>query len=241
MKEQDEFRKEFLRFSKLNGFNTEAMLTPYIIEERQLNVAQMDVFSRLMMERIIWLSGGVGAETSDIVQAQLMFLDSVEQKDITLHLNTPGGSVVHGLGVVDVMDYIKSDVATVNLGMCASMGSVFLAAGTPGKRSSLRTSKVMTHEVSSGTQGVIKDNRINHIESEKYNFMLFKLLGKYTGKGWKQVMEDSDRDNWLNSTEAKEYGLIDEIITPQKEGIQTIEDLMEGFEDYYFSSNIVKK
>lgn len=231
MQEQKEFTKEFNRFSELNGFNTN-MLTPYILEEREMRVTQMDVFSRLMMDRIIWLSGPVGNEMSDIVQAQLMFLDNLEEKDITFHVNTPGGSVIAGLGIIDTMDFIKSDVATVNLGMCASMGSVFLAAGTPGKRKSLRCSKVMTHQVSSGAQGNVNDNRINHKESEKFNFMLFKLLGKYTGKSWRQVMEDSDRDKWFTSKEARDYGLIDSIITPNKKDVLSIDDLMDGFDDY---------
>ena len=210
--------------------NIEAM-TPYILEEREMRVTQMDVFSRLMMDRIIWLSGAVGSDMADIVQAQLLFMDSIDKtKDITLYINTPGGSVLGGLGIVDVMDYVTPDIATTNLGMCASMGSVLLAAGTKGKRSSLKYSKVMTHQVSSGASGNVQDNRINHRESERYNFLLFKRLGADTGKGWEKVLKDSERDRWYNSFEAKEYGLIDNIILPN--GSKGIEDEMKGFDKY---------
>jgi len=205
-------------------------VTPYILEEREMRVTQMDVFSRLMIDRIIWLSGPVDQTMCDIVQAQLLFLDSVEVKDITIYLNTPGGSVLNGLGILDVMNYIKSDVCTVNVGMCASMGSILLAGGTPGKRSSLRLSKVMTHQVSHGTQGNVQDTRVSHKEAEKYNYILFKLLGKYSGKTWKEVMEYSTNDRWFTSSEALEYGLIDEVI-PSGDG-ESIDDLMKGYDEY---------
>ena len=190
-----------------------ASLTPYILEERELRATQMDIFSRLMMDRIIWLAGPVNDRMSTIVQAQLMFLDNLEQKDITLHVDSPGGSVKSGLSIVDVMDYISSDCITINTGMAASMGSILLGAGTKGKRYSLRFSRVMLHQVSTGAQGNIQDIRRSIAEGEKYNDILFGLLGQYTDKDPKQVMEDASRDLWLNADEAKAYGIIDNIIT----------------------------
>jgi ATP-dependent Clp protease protease subunit len=206
-------------------------LTPYILEEREMRVTQMDVFSRLLRDRIIWVSGPVDQHMSDIVQAQLLFLDSVEKKDITLYINSPGGSVLCGLGIVDLMNYIKSDVATVNIGICASMGSVLLSSGTKGKRSSLIYSKVMTHQVSHGTQGVVEDTRISQIEAEKYNYILFKLLAKNCGKTFEEMLESSRRDKWFNSQQALEFGLIDEIIGIDKNN--TIDKQLEGFDAYY--------
>jgi len=206
-------------------------MTPYILEERELRVTQMDVFSRLMIDRIIWVSGVVDDRMSDIIQAQLLFLDSVEDKDVTLQLNTPGGSVLHGLGIRDVMNYIESDTKTVNLGMCASMGSILLSSGTKGKRTSLIYSRVMTHHVSSGTQGVVDDQRISMLESEKYNYLLFKILAENTGKSFEEIHDLSNRDKWFNSDEALEYGLIDEIIGLDKHN--SITEMMVGFDDYY--------
>jgi ATP-dependent Clp protease protease subunit len=206
-------------------------LTPYILEERQLNMTQIDIFSRLMKDRIIWVSGQVDQHMSDIIQAQLLFLDSVEKKDITLYINSPGGSVLCGLGIVDLMNYINSDVATVNIGMCASMGSVLLSSGAKGKRSSLIYSKVMTHQVSHGTQGNIQDTRINQMEAEKYNYILFKMLAKNCGKTFEEVLEFSRRDRWYNSDEALEFGLIDEIIGIDKN--PSITEMLEGFDEYY--------
>lgn len=236
--------KEFKKFAKSQGISSTSLdqfengLTPYILEERQLNMTQIDVFSRLMRERIIWLSGPVDQHMSDIVQAQLLFLDSVEKKDITLYINSPGGSVMCGLGIVDLMNYISSDVATVNLGMCASMGSVLLSSGTKGKRSSLIYSKVMTHQVSHGTSGVIEDTRINQIEAEKYNYILFKLIAKNCGKTFEEMLDSSRRDKWFNSHEALEFGLIDEIIGLDKS--DSIDKQLEGFEDYY-NREVLKK
>jgi ATP-dependent Clp protease protease subunit len=206
-------------------------LTPYILEEREMRVTQIDVFSRLLKDRIIWVSGQVDQHMSDIVQAQLLFLDSAEKKDITLYINSPGGSVLCGLGIVDLMNYISSDVATVNIGMCASMGSVLLSSGTKGKRSSLIYSKVMTHQVSHGTQGNIQDTRINQMEAEKYNYILFKMLAKNCEKTFEEVLEFSRRDRWYNSDEALKFGLIDEIIGTDKN--PTITNMLEGFDEYY--------
>lgn len=197
-------------------YDTRASLTPYILEEREMRVTQMDIFSRMMMDRIIWLAGPVNDRMSTVVQAQLMFLDNIDNKDITLHVDSPGGSVKSGLSIVDVMNYVYSDIATINTGMAASMGSILLGAGTKGKRSSLKFSKVMLHQVSSGAQGNIQDIRITLQESEKYNDILFALLGEYTDKEPKQVMEDAKRDLWLTADEAVKYGIIDNIITNKK-------------------------
>ena len=191
-------------------------LTPYILEERQLQVTQMDIFSRLMMDRIIWLAGPVNDRMSTVVQAQLMFLDNLEVKDITLHIDSPGGSVKSGLSIVDVMDYVSSDIATVNTGMAASMGSVLLGAGTKGKRSSLRFAKVMIHQSSGGAGGHILDAKITWQEWEKTNKILFELLGSYCGKTAEQVIKDADRDMWLTAEEAVNYGIIDNVIKNKK-------------------------
>jgi ATP-dependent Clp protease protease subunit len=231
------YGKEFRKFamgegiSSLNLDRFENGLTPYVLEERELRATQIDIFSRLMRERILWVSGPVNQQMSDIVQAQLLFLDSVEKKDITLYINSPGGSVLCGLGIVDLMNYIKSDVATTNIGMCASMGSVLLSSGTKGKRSSLVYSKVMTHQVSHGTHGNIQDTRINQMEGEKYNYVLFKMLAENCGKTFEEMLEFSRRDRWYTSDEAKEFGLIDEVI--KTEGTKSITEMLEGFEDYY--------
>jgi ATP-dependent Clp protease protease subunit len=192
--------------------NIENSLTPYILEERQLNVTAMDVFSRLMMERIIWVAGEVNDHMSTIVQAQLMFLDSLDNNDITMHIDSPGGSVKSGLSMVDVMDYINSDIRTINTGMAASMGSILLGAGTKGKRGSLRFSRTMLHQSSGGFMGNIQDAKIDMVEWEKLNNQLFELLGEYCGKTANQVMKDATRDLWLSSEDALAYGIIDEIV-----------------------------
>jgi ATP-dependent Clp protease protease subunit len=209
---------EFFQWEQLQEklYGANASLTPYILEEREMRVTQMDIFSRMMMDRIIWLAGPVNDRMSTVVQAQLMFLDNLETKDITLHVDSPGGSVKSGLSIVDVMDYVSSDIITINTGMAASMGSILLGSGTKGKRYSLRFSRVMLHQVSSGAEGNIQDIRISFQEAEKYNELLFGLLGKYTDKDPKQVMEDASRDKWLNAEEAKAYGIIDNIITNKK-------------------------
>jgi ATP-dependent Clp protease protease subunit len=196
--------------------HVESSLTPYILEERELRVTQLDIFSRLMMDRLLWVAGVVNDKMSTVVQAQLMFLDSVDNRDITMHIDSPGGSVKSGLSMVDVMDYIKSDITTVNTGMAASMGSILLGAGTKGKRYSLRFSKVMLHQSSGGFQGKIQDAKIDFNEWEKYNKILFELLGGYCNKTPEQVIEDAARDFWLDAEEAKSYGIIDDIIKNKK-------------------------
>jgi ATP-dependent Clp protease protease subunit len=234
------YGKDFKKYALSEGISSsnldyhqkliENSLTPYILEEREMRVTQMDVFSRLMRDRIIWVSGAVNQQMCDIIQAQLMYLDSVEKKDITMHINSPGGSVLHGLGIIDVMNYVKSDIITVNTGMAASMGSVLLSSGTKGKRSSLLYSKVMTHQVSHGTQGNVQDTRINQLEAEKYNFILFKILGENCGKSYQEVIEWSRRDRWYNSDEALEFGLIDEVIGHET---NSMSKMLEGFDEYY--------
>jgi len=191
-------------------------LTPYILEEREMRVTQMDIFSRLMRDRVLWVAGPVDDRMSTVVQAQLMYLDSVDNLDITMHIDSPGGSVKSGLSMVDVMQYIKSDIVTVNTGMAASMGSVLLGAGTKGKRSSLRFSKTMLHQSSGGAYGNIQDARINFEEWEKVNNILFELLGEFCDKDPKKVMEDSQRDFWMDANEALEYGIIDEVIKSKR-------------------------
>ena len=204
--------------SKLNYYEKqiENSMTPYILEEREMRATQIDIFSRLMADRLLWVAGPVNDGMSTIVQAQLMFLDSVDKKDITMHIDSPGGSVKSGLSMVDVMEYIKSDIRTVNTGMAASMGSVLLGAGTKGKRSSLRHSTTMLHQSSGGFSGNIQDAEIDMKEWKKVNDILFKLLGEYCGKTAKQVAKDATRDFWLNAEEAVKYGIIDEIIGAKK-------------------------
>jgi ATP-dependent Clp protease protease subunit len=211
--------------------NLENSMTPYILEEREMRVTQMDIFSRLMRDRILWVAGVVNDNMSTIVQAQLMYLDSVEKKDITMHVDSPGGSVKSGLSMVDVMRYINSDVATINTGMAASMGSILLSSGTKGKRSSLNFSKVMIHQVSSGASGHVADNRISQMESEKYNFILFKMLAENSGRDFQYVLDAARRDKWLNSQEALDFGFIDEVILTDK--TSSITSLLDGFDDYY--------
>jgi len=194
----------------------ESNMTPYILEERDLNVTQMDVFSRLMMDRIIWVSGGVDGRMATIVQAQLLFLDNLGEGDISMYIDSPGGSVRSGLSMVDVMDYIKSDISTVNAGLAASMGSILLGAGTKGKRTSLRFSRTMLHQSSGGFNGNIQDAIIDMKEWEKLNMQLFDLLGGYCGKSPKTVMKDSERNLWFSAKEAMDYGIIDSIITKRK-------------------------
>jgi len=194
----------------------ENSMTPYILEERQLNVTAMDVFSRLMMERIIWVAGEVNDNMSTVVQAQLMFLDSIDNNDITMHIDSPGGSVKSGLSMVDVMDYINSDIRTVNTGMAASMGSILLGAGTKGKRCSLRFSRTMLHQSSGGFRCNIQDAEIDMVEWKKLNDVLFELLGEYCGKSAEVVKKDSSRDLWLSSEDALSYGIIDEIVRKKK-------------------------
>jgi ATP-dependent Clp protease protease subunit len=200
------------------GQQIESSMTPYILEEREMRATQIDIFSRLMRDRLLWVAGPVDDRMSTVVQAQLMFLDSTDKTDITMHIDSPGGSVKSGLSMVDVMQYIGCDIRTVNTGMAASMGSVLLGAGTKGKRSSLRFSKTMLHQSSGGAVGNIQDAKISMIEWEKTNNILFELLGEFCNKSREQVMEDAQRDLWLSAQEALDYGIIDEIVKTKKKG-----------------------
>ena len=206
--------------SQLDYFSNQiqSSMTPYILEEREMRATQMDIFSRLMRDRLLWVAGPVNDHMSTIVQAQLMFLDSTDKADITMHIDSPGGSVKSGLSMVDVMEYISCDIRTVNTGMAASMGSVLLGAGTKGKRSSLRFSQTMLHQSSGGAVGNIQDAEISMREWRKVNKILFDLLGSYCGKSAEQVMQDASRDLWLSADEALEYGIIDEVVKTKKKG-----------------------
>lgn len=188
-------------------------MTPYILEERKLNATQIDIFSRLLRDRIIWAAGPVNDNMSTVIQAQLMFLDNSDSADVTIHLDSPGGSIKSGLSMIDVINYIKCDVRTVNVGMCASMGAVLLGAGKKGKRSSLRFSRTMIHQSSSGFQGTYADAKVSFAEWTKINDTIFSLLGEYCDKNPEVIKIDADRDLWFSSQETLDYGLIDEIIT----------------------------
>jgi ATP-dependent Clp protease protease subunit len=192
-------------------------MTPYIIEERQLNVAQMDVFSRLMMDRIIFLGTGIDDTVANIIQAQLLFLESADnKKDIQIYLNSPGGSVYAGLGIYDTIQYIAPDVATICTGMAASMGAVLLCAGTKGKRTALKHSRVMIHQPLGGAQGQASDIEITAREITKLKKELYDIIATHSGQDYDKVWEDSDRDYWMTSQEAKDYGMIDEVLVRTK-------------------------
>ena len=192
-------------------------MNPMIIEERQLNVAQMDVFSRLMMDRIIFLGCPIDDDVANIIQAQLLFLDSNGyDTDISLYINSPGGGVYAGLGIYDTMQTISSDVHTICTGLAASMASVLLAAGTPGKRSCLQHSRVMIHQPMGGAEGQASDIEITAREILKLKDELYQILAEHTGKPFKQIVKDADRDYWMTSEEALKYGMIDEIVNKNK-------------------------
>ncbi|HOU03646.1 MAG TPA: ATP-dependent Clp endopeptidase proteolytic subunit ClpP [Bacteroidales bacterium] len=197
------------RYSSIYG----SYISPTIIEERQLNVASMDVFSRLMMDRIIFLGLPIDDYVANIIQAQLLYLDSADPgKDIQIYFNTPGGSVNAGLGIYDTMQYISADIATICTGMAASMGAVLLTAGTKGKRSALKHSRIMIHQPMGGVEGQASDIEIQAREIMKIKRELFEIIAYHSGNPVEKVEADSDRDHWMTSTEAKEYGMIDEIL-----------------------------
>lgn len=188
-------------------------ISPTIIEERQLNIASMDVFSRLMMDRIIFLGLPIDDYVANIIQAQLLYLESADSsKDISIYFNTPGGSVYAGLGIYDTMQYISSDVATICTGMAASMGAVLLTAGAKGKRSALRHSRVMIHQPMGGAQGQASDIEITAREIQKLKKELYTIIADHSGNPFKKIEKDSDRDYWMTAEEAKEYGMIDEVL-----------------------------
>ncbi len=188
-------------------------LNPYILEERQLNVTQMDVFSRLMMDRIIFLGTEIDDYTANTLQAQLLYLDSAEpDKDISIYINSPGGSVTAGLGIYDTMQFISSDVATICTGMAASMAAVLLVAGQEGKRSALTHSRVMIHQPLGGVQGQASDIEIEAKEILKFKQELYNIISKHSHTPYEKVYADSDRNYWMNAEEAKEYGMIDQVL-----------------------------
>ena len=212
----DEFRKYATKQHGVNSLYYDKIIdsmTPYIMEESQLNVAQMDVFSRLMMDRIIFLGTDVNDQVANIVTAQLLFLESVDSaKDIQIYINSPGGSVYAGLGIYDTMQFIKPDVATICTGIAASMAAVLLCAGTEGKRSALPHSRVMIHQPSGGAQGVASDMEINLKEMLKLKNELYEIIAKHSKQPFAKVYKDSERDYWMIAREAKEYGMIDEVL-----------------------------
>lgn len=220
----NEFRKYAVKHLGLNGLSldqyakiTNDYITPNIMEERQLNVTQMDVFSRLMMDRIIFLGTQINSDVANIIQAQLLFLDSADPgKDISIYINSPGGSVYDGLGIYDTMQFITSDVGTICTGMAASMAAVLLVAGEKGKRSALKHSRVMIHQPMGGVQGQASDIEITAREIIKIKHELYTIISDHSGKPIEQVEKDSDRDYWMNSQEALEYGMIDRILQREK-------------------------
>jgi ATP-dependent Clp protease protease subunit len=225
MRFQNEFEKYYVNHLGKNsldlhyhGMKIESSMTPYILEEREMRATQIDIFSRLMRDRLLWVAGPVDDRMSTVVQAQLMFLDSTDKTDITMHIDSPGGSVKSGLSMVDVMNYIGCDIRTVNTGMAASMGSILLGAGTKAKRSSLRFSRTMLHQSSGGFGGNIQDAEISMKEWHRLNDILFTLLGEYCDKDPEQVKKDASRDLWLDSEQALEYGIIDNIVKTKKKG-----------------------
>ena len=203
----------------MDGYRTmqAAYINPTIIEERKLNVASMDVFSRLMMDRIIFLGVPIDDDVANIIQAQLLFLASQDSAaDISIYLNTPGGSVSAGLGIYDTMQLVEPDVATICTGMAASMGAVLLCAGAAGKRSALPHSRVMIHQPLGGAQGQASDIEIAAREIVKVKKELYSIISEHTGKSLEQIIADGDRDSWMSAAEAKEYGMIDEILSKRR-------------------------
>lgn len=222
--ERDDFRKYATRHLGINSMVLDDVikaqsqyLNPYILEERQLNVTQMDVFSRLMMDRIIFLGTQIDDYTANTIQAQLLYLDSVDSgKDISIYINSPGGSVSAGLGIYDTMQFINSDVATICTGMAASMGAVLLVAGAEGKRSALPHSRVMIHQPMGGAQGQASDIEITAREIQKLKKELYTIIAEHSHQSYEKVWADSDRDYWMTAAEAQEYGMIDRVLTRKK-------------------------
>ena len=197
----------------ISRINNNGYISPTVIEERQLNVAQMDVFSRLMMDRIIFLGTAIDDYVANIIQAQLLFLESTDPKrDIQIYLNSPGGSVYAGLGIYDTMQFIQPDVATICTGMAASMAAVLLCAGAPKKRSALVHSRVMIHQPMGGVEGQATEIEITAREIQKLKKELYEIISNHSGQPYDKVWADSDRDHWMTAAEAKEYGMIDEVL-----------------------------
>jgi ATP-dependent Clp protease, protease subunit len=217
---QDEFRKYATKHAGISSMTyhryssvQSSYITPNIIEERQLNIATMDVFSRLMMDRIIFLGVPIDDDVANIIQAQLLFLESADsEKDISIYFNTPGGSVYAGLGIYDTMQLIAPDINTICTGMAASMGAVLMTAGTKGKRSALPHSRIMIHQPMGGAQGQVSDIEITAREITKLRDELYHIIAKHSGNDFERIAKDSDRDYWMTAQEAKDYGMIDEIL-----------------------------
>lgn len=234
-----QYKKEFLKFfsnySRQSSASTESYIhkthtrlaylnnfTPSVIEERQLNVAQMDVFSRLMMDRIIFLGVAIDDYVANVIQAQLLFLDALDPKrDIQIYINSPGGSVPAGLGMYDTMQFISPDVGTICTGISASMAAVILSSGTKGKRTCLKHSRVMIHQPSGGMQGQVSDMEINYKLFKEMQKEIYDILAKNTGQTYEQIEIDCDRDHWLKAQDAKAYGLIDEVLN-KGEGVNEL-------------------
>jgi len=220
----DEFRKYSIKHRGISSVSFDQYtsvisdyISPTIIEERQMNVASMDVFSRLMMDRIIFLGVGINDYVANIVQAQLLFLESTDaKKDIQIYLNSPGGSVYAGLGIYDTMQFINPDVATICTGMAASMGAVLMCAGTKGKRTALKHARVMIHQPMGGAQGQASDIEITAREIQKLKKELYDIIAFHSGQTYERVEADSDRDYWMTSEEAKAYGMVDDVLTRDK-------------------------
>lgn len=217
----NDFRNYAVKHLGMNGLAldqyaqsiTSSYINPTIIEERQLNVAQMDVFSRLMMDRVIFLGTDVNDYTANVIQAQLLYLDSTDPgKDVSIYINSPGGSVYAGLGIYDTMQYISSDVSTICTGMAASMAAVLLVAGEKGKRFALQHSRVMIHQPMGGAQGQASDIEITAREIQKLKKELYTIIANHSGQPFEKVERDSDRDYWMTAQEAKEYGMIDDVL-----------------------------
>jgi ATP-dependent Clp protease protease subunit len=220
---QDEFRKFAVKHMGMNGMRLDTFMensvpdiqgfTPQVIEERQMNIVGMDVFSRLMMDRIIFMGVPVNDYVANVVQAQLLFLESTDPKrDIQLFINSPGGSVIAGMGIYDTMQYVSPDVATICTGLAASMGAVLLCAGKKGKRTCLPHARVMIHQPSGGMQGQFTDMEISYKLIKQLRNELYDIMAHHTGKTFEDIEKDSDRDNWMTANEAKEYGLVDEVL-----------------------------
>ena len=222
--EQNEFRNYATKHLNLNGLALDkymainsSYISPSILEERQLNVTQMDVFSRLMMDRIIFLGSDVNEYVANVIQAQLLFLDTSDPgKDISIYINSPGGSVYAGLGIYDTMQYISSNVGTICTGMAASVAAVLLVAGEKGKRSALKHSRVMIHQPMGGMQGQAADMEITVREIQKLRSELYQIIADHSGNTLERIAKDSDRDYWMTSQEALEYGMIDNVLMRNK-------------------------
>ncbi len=224
---KEEFKKYAVKHMGMSSMHLEKYMgqsvpnitdfTPTVIEERQMNVVGMDVFSRLMMDRIIFMGVPVNDYVANVIQAQLLFLDSADPKrDIQMYINSPGGSVIDGLGIYDTMQYVNPDVATICTGLAASMGAVLLCAGTKGKRTCLKHSRVMIHQPSGGMQGQFSDMEISYNLIKTMKKELYEIIAKHTNQDYQKIEEDCDRDNWMSAEDAKEYGLVDEVLSKSR-------------------------